>query len=125
MTMNALEPAAPQSFSSRLLLWVPRILSSKIHILWLFVLFFWIVVWAAISPDSVSQRTELILGNYTNVTSAIGACIAAGGTLVAVKHLRKQSATQDARLKLEEERHALAKESHAMLTQLTNSKPGQ
>src|SRR5690348_15178971 len=104
--MTDLDPDAPEvpnehkSIGTRILNQVPKVLSSKLHILWLFILFLWIVVFAALAPHHVSQRTELILGNYTNVTSDIGACIAAGGTIAAVKHLRKQGKVQEARFEL-------------------------
>ena len=39
---------------------------------------------------AVSANAELIGGNYTNVTSDIGACIAAGGTLHLVSENRKR-----------------------------------
>jgi hypothetical protein len=94
---------------------IPRVLASKAHIAWLFILFVWIVLLAAVAPHLVSARTELILGNYTNVTSDLGACIAAGGTVTAVHHLRRQSKLSEARLKLEQERHAVALDSHRLL----------
>ncbi len=50
----------------------------------------------------------MIGGNYTNVTSDIGACIAASGTL----HLINQGRE---RRRLEEERLRLAKETHRLL----------
>jgi hypothetical protein len=118
------EQTAPKGMVARALDAVPRLLASKPHIAWLFVLFVWIVLLAAVAPDLVSARTELILGNYTNVTSAIGACIAAGGTVTAVHHLRRQSRISEQRLKLEEERHAIAKQSHEMLRELHASQLG-
>jgi hypothetical protein len=56
----------------------------------------------------VSANAELIGGNYINVTSDIGACIAAGGTLHLVAQSRK-------RRKIEEERLTLARETHRLL----------
>jgi len=41
---------------------------------------------------SVSAKAELIGGNYTNVTSDLGACIAAGGTVHLVKRNRAHQA---------------------------------
>lgn len=74
----------------RVLSYVPRILASKVHIGWLFFLLLWIVFAAAIFPGIASARVELILGNYTNVTSDIGACIAAGGTVHLVHKSRQR-----------------------------------
>ncbi len=56
----------------------------------------------------MSAKSELIGGNYTNVTSDIGACIAAGGTLHLISQNRK-------RRQMEEERLRLAKETHRLL----------
>ncbi|HEY7133808.1 MAG TPA: hypothetical protein VIB48_01975 [Acidimicrobiia bacterium] len=121
---HADEQNPPQGAIARTLDAVPRVLASKTHIAWLFVLFVWIVLLAAVAPDLVSARTELILGNYTNVTSAIGACIAAGGTVTAVHHLRRQSRISEQRLKLEEERHAMATQTHQLLRELHASQLG-
>lgn len=79
----------------RLLSYVPRVLASKAHIAWLFFLLLWIVFAAAVFPGIASARVELILGNYTNVTSDIGACIAAGGTV----HLVRKSRQRDEHIK--------------------------
>ncbi len=56
----------------------------------------------------MSSQSELIGGNYTNVTSDIGACITAGGTLHLVNQARK-------RRRIEEERLRLAQETHRLL----------
>lgn len=96
-------PAAATSSKSRLdraLAAVPVVLSSKVHIAWLFVLLLWIVILAIPFPAIAPTSLELVLGNYTNVTSALGACIAAGGTVSLMKHARHQS-------RLAEERHRM------------------
>jgi hypothetical protein len=59
---------------------VPRVLSSKLHIIGLFALGIYIVV-LPLFGLRVSDKAELIGGNYENTTSDIGACIAAGGTV--------------------------------------------
>jgi hypothetical protein len=41
---------------------------------------------------TVSAKSELIGGNYTNVTSDLGACIAAGLTVHLVKRDRRRAA---------------------------------
>lgn len=58
----------------------------------------------------VSAKAELIGGNYTNVTSDLGACIAAGGTVHLVKRHRAHQAQLD--------------ELHAKLDALLASRPG-
>lgn len=67
---------------------VPRLLSSKLHVILLFALGLYIVV-LPLFGVTVSSKTELIGGNYTNVTSDIGACIAAGGTIHLIKKNRE------------------------------------
>ncbi len=97
----------PHSLIDRMLQWVPRILSSKPHVLVLLGLGIYLIV-LPLTGVRVSANAELIGGNYTNVTSDIGACIAAGGTLHLVAQSRK-------RRKVEEERLRLARETHRLL----------
>jgi len=97
----------PRSRIDRILAWVPRVLSSKPHVLLLIGLGVYLVV-LPILGVTVSSNAELIGGNYTNVTSDIGACIAAGGTLHLVAQGRK-------RRRVEEERLRLARETHRLL----------
>jgi hypothetical protein len=59
---------------------VPVLLASKGHIAFLFALGVYLIVFP-LCHIPVSAFTELIGGNYANVTSDLGACIAAGGTL--------------------------------------------
>jgi len=97
----------PRSRIDQMLQWVPRILSSKPHVLVLLGLGVYLIVLPLLGVR-VSANAELIGGNYTNVTSDIGACIAAGGTLHLVAQSRK-------RRKVEEERLRLARETHRLL----------
>jgi hypothetical protein len=97
----------PRSRVDQILQWVPRVLSSKPHVLVLMGLGIYLVVLPLLGI-TVSANAELIGGNYTNVTSDIGACIAAGGTLHLVAQSRK-------RRKIEEERLRLARETHRLL----------
>jgi hypothetical protein len=97
----------PRSRLDRILRWVPRALSSKPHVLLLMGLGVYLIVLPVLGVR-VSSNAELIGGNYTNVTSDIGACIAAGGTLHLVAQNRK-------RRKIDEERLRLAKETHRLL----------
>ena len=97
----------PPSRIDRILKWVPRVLSSKPHVLVLIALGIYLIL-LPLFGIKVSANAELIGGNYTNVTSDIGACIAAGGTLTLVNQSRK-------RRKVEEERLKLARETHRLL----------
>jgi hypothetical protein len=97
----------PRSRVDQILGWVPRVLASKPHVIFLMGLGVYLIV-LPLAGLTVSANAELIGGNYTNVTSDIGACIAAGGTLHLVAQSRK-------RRKVEEERLRLAQETHRLL----------
>lgn len=71
----------------RALNYVPRALASKAHVGFLFALGVFLVI-LPLAGVSVSSKAELIGGNYTNVTSDLGACIAAGGTIHMIKRNR-------------------------------------
>jgi hypothetical protein len=66
---------------------VPSLLASKVHVMFLFALGVFLVILPLVGV-SVSAKAELIGGNYTNVTSDLGACIAAGGTVHLIKRNR-------------------------------------
>jgi hypothetical protein len=104
---NDLADEAPRSRIDQILQWVPRLLSSKPHVMLLMALGIFLILLPLIGVR-VSANAELIGGNYTNVTSDIGACIAAGGTLHLVAQSRK-------RRKIDEERLRLAQETHRLL----------
>lgn len=110
MAVTDLAPDRPESNFDRALQWVPRILSSKPHIVWLVLLGIYLIVLPLLGI-AVSSKAELIGGNYTNVTSDIGACIAAGGTLHLINQGRK-------RQKADVERQRLLSEVHALLHHL-------
>jgi hypothetical protein len=82
--------AAPQTRLDKVLALVPRALSSHVHIIFLGVLGVYLVLLPLIGVD-VSAKAELIGGNYTNVTSDLGACIAAGLTVHLVKRDRRRT----------------------------------
>jgi hypothetical protein len=103
---NDLADDAPRSRIDRILQWVPRILSSKPHVIVLMGLGIYLIV-LPILGVTVSSSAELIGGNYTNVTSDIGACIAAGGTLHLVNQGRKRRKMDEERLRLVQETHRL------------------
>ena len=70
----------PTSTLARVLGLVPRALASKPHIVFLAALGVYLVL-LPLAGVHVSSFSELVGGNYTNVTSDLGACIAAGGTI--------------------------------------------
>ena len=76
---------------------IPRALSSKMSIFIFIFLFIYLVIFGLIGlfikSIAPSANAQLILGNYTNVTSALGAAIAAGAStqhLSQVKKLHKK-----------------------------------
>ncbi|MBV9464945.1 MAG: hypothetical protein JO206_07345 [Solirubrobacterales bacterium] len=81
---------APQTRLDRVLAFVPRGLSSHAHIIFLGALGVYLVLLPLLGVN-VSAKAELIGGNYTNVTSDLGACIAAGLTVHLVKRDRRRS----------------------------------
>jgi hypothetical protein len=104
---NDLADDQPRSRLDRVLQWVPRLLSSKPHVILLIGLGIYLIV-LPLAGVAVSARAELIGGNYTNVTSDVAACIAAGGTLHLIGQGRR-------RRKIEEERLRLTSETHSLL----------
>jgi hypothetical protein len=110
--MTDLADDRAESRFDRILQWVPRLLASKPHIIGLTALGIYLVL-LPLSGITVSSKSELIGGNYTNVTSDIGACVAAGGTLHLVSQGRKRRRTEAERLRLTREMHALLHHVHA------------
>jgi len=80
---------APETRLAKVLGYVPRALASKPHIIFLAILGVYLVVLPLVHVH-VSSFAELVGGNYTNVTSDLGACIAAGGTLHLIRSHREQ-----------------------------------
>jgi hypothetical protein len=80
----------PRSRLDRILGLVPRALSSHAHIIFLGALGVYLVLLPLFGVN-VSAKAELIGGNYTNVTSDLGACIAAGLTVHLVKRDRRRA----------------------------------
>ena len=103
---NDLADEAPRSRIDQILQWVPRLLASKPHVVWLIGLGVYLII-VPLAGVNVSAKAELIGGNYTNVTSDIGACIAAGGTLHLVSQGRKRGRAEQERLRLARETHRL------------------
>ncbi len=103
--------AEPRSRLDQLLQYVPRALSSKTHVLFLMLLGTYLVI-LPLFGVVVSAKAELIGGNYTNVTSDVGACIAAGGTLHLIRQGRRRSRLEQERLELTREVHRLLRHVH-------------
>jgi hypothetical protein len=103
---NDLADDTPRSRLDHVLQWVPRILSSKPHVIALIGLGVYLILLPLLGV-MVSARAELIGGNYTNVTSDIAASIAAGGTLHLVNQSRRRRTIDDERLRLARETHQL------------------
>jgi hypothetical protein len=110
MSLVGLADDRPAKRFDRILQWIPRILSSKPHVVLLVLLGLYLVV-LPLFGIVVSQKSELIGGNYTNVTSDIGACIAAGGTLHLISQGRR-------RLRAEEERTRILRDIHDKIHQI-------
>jgi hypothetical protein len=81
---------APKTWLDRVLADVPKVLSSHAHIIFLGALGIYLVLLPLVGVN-VSAKAELIGGNYTNVTSDLGASIAAGLTVHIVKRERTRS----------------------------------
>ena len=110
--------AEPQTRLARLLNYIPRMLSSKPHIIFLLGLLVYLVFLPLTHIYTPSAQAMLVGGNWTNVTGDIGACIAAGGTLVLLKHSKKRNA-------LAEAEHEIAKATHQIMCDLHLAQTGQ
>jgi hypothetical protein len=86
--------------------YVPWFLASHVHVIWLMGLGVYLIVLPLCGVD-VSAKSELIGGNYTNVSGDIGACIAAGGTLTLVRHQRRQTKAAELRARTADATHAI------------------
>jgi predicted phage tail protein len=96
---DTVDLAEPDDRLDRYLQYVPRALSSHAHIIFLIGLGVYLIL-LPILGVKVSSFAELVGGNYTNITSDLGACIAAGGTLHLVSRNRKDR--QESRDEFEE-----------------------
>jgi hypothetical protein len=104
--------AVPDSRLERVMQVFSRAISSKPHVIFLAGLGIYLVV-LPLFGLAVSAKAELIGGNYTNVTSDIGACIAAGGTLPIIRQGRRRRQQDEERLRLARETHRLLHHVHA------------
>ena len=89
---------------------IPRILSSKISIFIFIFLFIYLVIFGLVGLFiewlAPSTSAQLILGNYTNVTSALGAAIAAGASTQHLSQAKKLNENHDNLKKSVDELHA-------------------
>ncbi len=111
MSLTGLADDSQASVFDRALQWIPRVLASKPHIVLLILLGVYLIA-LPLFGVMVSQKAELIGGNYTNVTSDIGACIAAGGTLHLIRQSRKRAKIDRERLRLLQDIHSLLHHVH-------------
>jgi hypothetical protein len=84
----------------KILGYIPRALASHAHILFLLALGIYLIVLPILHVYTPSAKAMLIGGNYTNVTSDIGACIAAGGTIALLAHSRKRTRIEESTRKI-------------------------
>ena len=92
---------------------IPGILSSTVSIAIFLFLFAYLVLYALVSAVvpglqayQPSSSMQLIMGNYTNVLSALGASIAAGTGAAAHHSIKKLHKRHDEMKKLMDELHA-------------------
>jgi hypothetical protein len=111
---------AAKSGLDRILGRLPSLLSSKPVIIFGIFLFCYLFLYAGIASllghaGAVTANTQLILGNYTNVSSSVGAGIAAGAGVAILKRQRRAHritlAAHDAAM----EAKAIAEETHRLL----------
>lgn len=89
----------PPSRLDRALDAIPRLLAHKAHIAFLGLLGIWLIAIPLLPGTEAIRPTataELIGGNWTNVSSAIGACIAAGAGLAVHRHQKARRRAEDA-----------------------------
>jgi len=77
---------------------IPGLLASKPMIVFYLVLFVYLVVLGLVGlivpTVEPSANIQLVLGNFTNVASALGASIAAGGTVHVIREQAKHNDRQ-------------------------------
>jgi hypothetical protein len=111
---------AAKSGVDRILGRLPGLLSSKPVIVFGILLFCYLFLFAGIASllghsGAVSANTQLILGNYTNVSSSVGAGIAAGAGVAILKRQRRAHRITMAAHDAAMEAKAIAEETHRLL----------
>lgn len=83
---------------------IPRILASKVSQVIFVILFIYLfgfgVLGLVFKSFEPSSQIQLVFGNYTNVLSALGAAIAAGAGVTAVKEGREHHRKVERHLKI-------------------------
>jgi hypothetical protein len=125
-----LKGEATESALSRLLGRLPYLLSSRPVIMFGILLFFYLFVYAGLAtlfghPDAVSANTQLILGNYTNVSSSVGAGIAAGASLTLLRHRRHSRNVARAALDAARDARSYAQETHRLMHTVHSEQAGK
>jgi hypothetical protein len=111
---------------------IPKALASKPSIIIFMGLFIYLVgfgiIGLFIKSLEPSATIQLVLGNYTNVTSATGASIAAGSgvttvatTSVVLSHVRKNAKKYDELKRSHDDMHELVKELHRSINGPTDA----
>lgn len=100
---------------------IPAVLSSRVSIFIYVFLFFYLVIFAFISMVvpafhglTPTEDAQLILGNYTNVLSALGASIAAGSGVAIHNKIKSLHEKHD-------ELHKIISELHRKIDELSES----
>ena len=99
---------------------LPNLLGSKPVIIFGIILFCYLFLYAGIASllghsGAVSANTQLILGNYTNVSSSVGAGIAAGAGLTLLKRQARAHRLAVAAHDAATEARVLAEQTHRLL----------
>ena len=117
-------PDAPASTLARLAAAIPAVLASRAHQLLLLALGAWLIGVPLALPfigwAQPSARAELIGGNWTNVSSALGACIAAGAGIRSLHEHRRHRLAEEARRETAEATHELLLRLHTRLAAAEN-----
>lgn len=111
-----------QTDQPKILQAIPGILASNVSIFVFIFLFIYLVVFGLIGLFveglAPSANMQLVLGNYTNVTSALGAAIAAGASTHNLSQMRKLHGKH-------EELKTLVESLHAKIDQQRKPEEGQ
>ncbi len=106
---------------------IPSWMSSRVSIFIYIFLFVYLVLFGllgllfpALETVVPSSESQAILGNYSNVLSALGASIAAGSGVAIHKHLKAQ---HDDRIKKHEELKKTLAELHKKIDNLSTDTP--
>lgn len=111
----------PSSRLDRILARIPGLLASKAHQLFLVALGVWLVMFPLVpglKRFAPSAQWMLIGGNWTNVSSALGACIAAGAGLAIHREVKQRRHLEELRHEAAMVSHALVERAHEMVSDL-------